>query len=95
MRKALIAIPFFGFLSIQPTSAVEGILERPVAETPRADRLHMAQGGTCRSVGTCREAVVLWCGGYRRADADSDGIPCENVCRSLSQVEAIKKDIGC
>ena len=51
-----------------------------------------ARAGRSASVG---EAVVLWSGGYRRADADDDGIPCENVCRSLAQVEAIKKEIGC
>jgi len=39
--------------------------------------------------------VILWCGGYSRADNDDDGIPCENVCRTLKQVEAIKKQIGC
>jgi hypothetical protein len=53
------------------------------------------RGGTCQTVSSCREAVELWCGGYRRADGDGDGIPCENVCRSLSQVEAIKKEIDC
>jgi hypothetical protein len=59
-------------------------------------RVQLAQGSrTCRTVSSCREAVVLWCGGYRRADADDDGIPCENVCRSLAQVEAIKKEIDC
>jgi len=39
--------------------------------------------------------VILWCGGYSRADADDDGIPCENVCRTLEQVERIKKEIDC
>lgn len=55
----------------------------------------MAKGGTCKSVSTCEEAVELWCGGYSRADGDGDGIPCENVCRSKSQVDAIKQRIGC
>lgn len=50
---------------------------------------------SCKSALTCRDAVILWCSGYSRADADSDGIPCENVCRSLKQVEPIKKEIGC
>lgn len=59
-------------------------------------RLVVAQAGrTCKAASTCREAVEMWCGGYKRADADSDGIPCENVCRSLNQVEAIKEEIGC
>ncbi|MEZ0171155.1 excalibur calcium-binding domain-containing protein [Microvirga sp. TS319] len=55
----------------------------------------MARGGTCKSVSTCEEAVELWCGGYSRADGDGDGIPCENVCRLKSQVDAIKQRIGC
>lgn len=60
------------------------------------DRLVVAQAGrSCKAASTCREAVEMWCGGYKRADADSDGIPCENVCRSLNQVEAIKEEIGC
>ena len=50
---------------------------------------------TCKQVRSCREAVELWCGGYRRADADNDGIPCENVCRTKEEVDAIRKDIGC
>lgn len=50
---------------------------------------------SCKSARTCRDAVILWCGGYSRADADDDGIPCENVCRTLAQVERIKKEIGC
>lgn len=54
-----------------------------------------ASGGTCKSVRSCEEAVKLWCGGYSRADRDGDGIPCENVCRSKSQVDAIRKKIGC
>jgi len=50
---------------------------------------------TCKQVASCEEAVESWCGGYSRADADKDGIPCENVCRSRQQVEEIQKDIGC
>jgi hypothetical protein len=34
-------------------------------------------------------------GSLRAMDADDDGIPCENVCRSKSQVDAIKQRIGC
>lgn len=55
----------------------------------------VAQARSCKAVSTCREAVTMWCGGYRRADGDNDGIPCENVCSSLRQVEAIKQEIGC
>jgi hypothetical protein len=37
----------------------------------------------------------MWCGGYDRADGDDDGVPCENVCGSVSQVDAIRGAIGC
>ena len=50
---------------------------------------------TCRQVSSCREAVILWCGGYRRADGDNDGIPCENVCSTREQVDRIRAEIGC
>lgn len=50
---------------------------------------------SCKSAQTCRDAVILWCGGYSRADHDGDGIPCENVCRSLKQVDEIKKKVDC
>jgi len=49
---------------------------------------------SCKSASNCREAVILWCSGYSRADADGDGIPCENVCKSLAQVQPFKKEIG-
>ena len=77
-----------GVCAVAPCGAAESSRETV--------RVQLYQGArTCRAVSTCREAVVLWCGGYRRADADDDGIPCENVCRSRAQVEAIKEDIGC
>ena len=35
----------------------------------------------CSRVRSCREAVHSWCVcGYTRADADKDGVPCENLC---------------
>lgn len=50
----------------------------------------------CADYSSCREAVIAWCNGeHPRADGDGDGIPCENVCRSHAQVEAIKNEIGC
>jgi hypothetical protein len=55
----------------------------------------VAQRQSCKAASTCQEAVEMWCGGYRDADRDRDGIPCENVCRSKSQVDKIKEDIGC
>lgn len=50
---------------------------------------------SCKAVRSCREAVILWCSGYSRADADGDGIPCENVCKSLAQVQPFKREVGC
>ena len=61
----------------------------------RFESFRVAQARTCKAVSSCEEAVRLWCGGYRRADGDNDGIPCENVCRSLREVEEIKAQIGC
>ncbi|ATN36541.1 hypothetical protein ACO34A_22390 [Rhizobium sp. ACO-34A] len=55
----------------------------------------LAAAQTCKQVASCEEAVELWCNGYRRADADKDGIPCENICHSLEQVEKIRNAIGC
>lgn len=57
--------------------------------------LEAQAGRSCKSVQTCQEAVELWCSGYKRADADHDGIPCENVCRSKDQVDKIRAEIGC
>jgi len=55
-----------------------------------------AYAARCSDFLTCREAVIAWCNGaHPRADGDGDGIPCENVCRSLTEVERIKKEIGC
>lgn len=50
---------------------------------------------TCKQVSSCREAVELWCGGYSRADADKDGIPCENVYPTKELVDEIREEIGC
>ncbi len=50
---------------------------------------------TCKMIYSCEEAVELWCGGYRRADGDNDGIPCENVCSTRREVEEIRSRIGC
>ncbi|WP_083861233.1 excalibur calcium-binding domain-containing protein [Microvirga lotononidis] len=70
-------------------------LGTPPTSIERVKEILMAQRRSCKAVSTCEEAVEMWCGGYSRADGDNDGIPCENVCRSLSQVETIKKKIGC
>ena len=62
---------------------------------PPAKVMPTTSATSCKAVKSCREAVILWCNGYSRADADGDGIPCENVCRSLAQVQPFKKEIGC
>lgn len=55
----------------------------------------LARAATCKSVSSCKEAVELWCSGYRRADGDGDGVPCENVCHSRERVKEIQRSIGC
>lgn len=51
---------------------------------------------SCKEYPTCREAVVAWCAGsHPRADGDNDGIPCENLCRSRAEVQAVMAEIGC
>ncbi|WP_244423629.1 hypothetical protein [Nitratireductor pacificus] len=63
---------------------------------PASDMLLVqSRRGGCKSVSSCREAVIMWCNGYRRADGDGDGIPCENVCPDKQTVDRIRKDIGC
>lgn len=50
---------------------------------------------TCKSYRACSQAVVNWCTGrHPRADGDRDGIPCENVCKSVRQVRQIRKELG-
>ncbi|WP_322997524.1 excalibur calcium-binding domain-containing protein [Castellaniella sp.] len=48
---------------------------------------------SCKAAKSCAEAVEMWCEGYSAADRDDDGIPCENVCKSKKQVDAIMKKI--
>jgi hypothetical protein len=60
-----------------------------------ASLLGTAQAKTCKQVTSCEEAVAIWCEGYRGADADHDGMPCENVCHSRNDVEEIQSRIGC
>lgn len=55
-----------------------------------------AFAAACKNYSTCEQAVKNWCAGnHPRADGDNDGIPCENVCGSLAEVEKIKKKINC
>ena len=55
----------------------------------------------CTRVRSCREAVHLWCVcGYRRADADGDGVPCEKLCgqssaENLERVARIRAELRC
>ncbi len=79
-------------LSLAAPSTAEAFPRPPVTIT---SAIVLARGATCKTVGSCREAVELWCGGYRRADGDGDGIPCENVCHSRQQVREIQAEIGC
>ena len=56
----------------------------------------LANAARCADYRTCEQAVAAWCAGrHPRADGDNDGIPCENVCRSKAQVDAIRARIGC
>lgn len=63
--------------------------------TPHELPVQTIAARTCKQVSNCREAVELWCSGYRRADGDGDGIPCENVCHSRAEVDEIRAQIGC
>lgn len=68
-------------------AAFESKLELPQLLTRAAQ--------SCKAMRSCREAVQAWCNGYKGADRDDDGIPCENVCKSKAQVDKIKVEIGC
>lgn len=58
-------------------------------------------GKTCGKVRSCEEAVYQWCAcGYRRADRDKDGVPCEKLCgqgtkSNRAKVKRIMKKLGC
>lgn len=69
--------------------------ERRRSEPAPQEPVLEARRQSCRAVSTCEEAVRMWCGGYRGADRDRDGIPCENVCRSKQQVDDIRRRTGC
>lgn len=92
---------WFGVLTLvclyTPVSAIEvASLEGPPGSVlKRLENLRVAQRSSCKAMSSCEEAVQAWCDGYSGADRDKDGIPCENVCRSKAQVDAIKERIGC
>ena len=98
MRKVMIAA-FAGLMvagSLGSAGAVDTLREQGASvSVERVKGYLMAQRRSCQAASTCEEAVEMWCGGYTGADRDRDGIPCENVCRSKSQVDAIKQRIGC
>jgi hypothetical protein len=95
MRKVLIAA-LAAMISAGTVQAAGGPLNEPAKPTvERVKDFVVAQRRSCKAASSCEEAVEMWCGGYGRADADDDGIPCENVCRSRSQVDSIKQRIGC
>ncbi|MCV3767273.1 excalibur calcium-binding domain-containing protein [Rhizobium sp. TRM95796] len=80
-------MPLFFLLSLIP---------QPLATTPHNPQsfVHTVRL-SCKQISSCEDAVALWCSGYRRADGDNDGVPCENVCHSLQQVEEIISRQGC
>ena len=55
------------------------------------------QAASCKKdYSTCEQVVRTWCdGGHPGADRDGDGIPCENMCRTKSEVDEIRRRIGC
>jgi hypothetical protein len=76
-------------------SMVVAVAVNPAAANDDDSRpVLLAQRQSCKAVPSCYEAVVMWCQGYRRADGDDDGIPCENVCDNRQTVSQILIDIG-
>lgn len=77
------------------SSFQDGKISPPVSVVSTVNALEARNRRTCKQVSSCEEAVEIWCNGYYRADGDNDGIPCENVCSSVEQVDAIRAQIGC
>ncbi|MQT11883.1 hypothetical protein F0357_04185 [Rhizobiales bacterium Sp-1] len=67
----------------------------PSGRTVRPPKATLVAGATCKTVSTCKAAVKLWCSGHRPAAGDGDGVPCENVCHGLEQVNKIREKIDC
>ncbi len=97
--KNIVAAAFVSLLLVASVGTAGAVGNPPGSTTTlsggRSNEFLVAQRRSCTAVTTCEEAVEMWCGGYQRADADRDGIPCENVCPSKSQVDKIKEEIGC
>ncbi|EJN05617.1 excalibur calcium-binding domain-containing protein [Phyllobacterium sp. YR531] len=87
--SCLFAATFFGVAA--NTAPLFETGERPL----QSPWLKLVARITCKQVSSCEEAVQIWCDGYGRADGDSDGIPCENVCSSKEEVDLIRQQIGC
>ncbi|ORE90768.1 hypothetical protein ATO4_20891 [Aurantimonas sp. 22II-16-19i] len=99
-RRIAVRLALAGFLTlvgIPARAANAQPSEVPVTKAAASDLrgLLFAQRRSCKAVSSCEEAVRMWCGGYRRADGDNDGIPCENVCTTTQEVDAIRTRIGC
>jgi opacity protein-like surface antigen len=95
MKKVLVAA-LSAILLAGAAQAAGGVPDQ--SARPRVEQVKefmVAQRRSCSAARTCEEAVEMWCGGYSGADRDRDGIPCESVCRSKSQVDAIRQRIGC
>lgn len=87
-----IALPILALLVFVSAARADDVPRgTPRRESPQL----LAARMTCKSASSCYEAVVLWCGGYYGADRDGDGIPCETVCDTREQVQAIEAEIGC
>ncbi|MGV3550482.1 excalibur calcium-binding domain-containing protein [Rhizobium sp.] len=71
------------------------VISIAIATAPAKDSSIVQVRVTCKQVSSCEEAVQIWCNGYARADGDGDGIPCENVCSTVDQVNAIRAQQGC
>ena len=91
MRAALLALLLAGPAAAQDRSVADDF--RGTLECPRRQY--------CTAVGSCPAAVHLWCVcGYSRADADKDGVPCEDLCgegsdASRARVREIMSALNC
>nr|WP_307281124.1 excalibur calcium-binding domain-containing protein [Phyllobacterium ifriqiyense] len=97
MRLPSFACVFIGVACsvVATTGALPAPISQTTAKPQQSPWLVLSARTTCKQVNSCEEAVQIWCDGYARADADDDGIPCENICHSKEQVDEIRRQIGC
>lgn len=97
LRMIVIGAALAGALCPAAAGVITGTGEdrSPLTRLLDAGEYRVAQRASCKAASTCEEAVQMWCDGYKAADRDKDGIPCEDVCRSKAQVDEIKERIGC